>query len=470
MSTQKSIHQKSIAEEIAEFAIGLSYEDIPEEVIKIAKLQILDALGLGLLSNTTEIGRSVHRAVVGASAELDSGGARTIGFGTRLPTASAALINGILIWSVGFDGTYLPAGIHPCGGPLAAALTVGEERGVDGRALLAAYIAAVEIACRLPGVGGSNFHVRGFHPTALVDTFASAAVASRLRGLDLSATVSSLGLCGSQAAGSMEVMGSWQLWFHVGWAVHAGLMAASVAAQGFTGSPKIFEGPMGFYKSHMGCIPTREELFLHTLGDQYLTAYVTLKPYPSCQVVQSFTDAAFALRDDGIDWREIEHVEYLVSPQVFPLVIDPPGLHEFPLRREDAGISIPYAVAGVMIKGRADFAYYFEDPLDDPDIMSFVKRFDHGTDSDSDFPKHFPGELRVTLRDGRSVVKRVVASKGSPEWPMTPSEVEAKFMSHAERVMSEQRARHLADIVYNLESLDDVAKLLDATKTEEVSR
>ena len=122
MSTQSGGGQKTFSQEIAEFAMGLSYDDIPKEAVRGAKLQILDALGVGLLSNTTEIGKTIYRAGVGSSASLETGGARVIGFGTRLPAASAALVNGVLIWSVGFDGTYLPAGIHPCGGPLAAAL------------------------------------------------------------------------------------------------------------------------------------------------------------------------------------------------------------------------------------------------------------------------------------------------------------------------------------------------------------
>ena len=98
-------------------------------------------------------------------------------------------------------------------------------------------------------------------------TFASAAAASRLRGLDLTKTVSALGLCGSQVSGSIEIMGSWQLWFNVGWAVHAGLMATSIAAEGFIGFPLIFESPKGFYQTYMGSIPTREEVFFDTLGE-----------------------------------------------------------------------------------------------------------------------------------------------------------------------------------------------------------
>lgn len=466
MSIQASVERKTVSEQIAEFAIRLRYDAIPEEVVEAAKLQILDALGIALLSNTTEIGRVMHRAVVGASARLEAGGARTIGFGTRLPAADAALINGVLINSAVFDGTHLPSGIHPCGPALAAALAVGEEQHADGRAILAAYIVAVEIGCRLAGPRGNSFHPRGFHPTSLLGTFAAAAAAIRLRGLDQLVAVNALGLCGSQSAGTTEVFGSWQLWLHVGWATHAGLMATSIAAEGFTGASRIFESPNGFYESHLGWIPTREELRLDTLGEHYMTSEVSLKPYPICQAVQSFTEAAFALRKEGIDWREIEHVEYLVSPEMFPLFIERPALYKYPLQRDVAGFSIPYAVAGAMIKGRADYAYYHEDPLDDPEILSFVRRFDHGKDPNSDFPQHFPGELRITLRDGRRVAKRIVASRGTPDWPMTRSEVGAKFLDHALRVMLRKRADRLAESIWQLEDVADVVELLNAATAD----
>ncbi|OPY75791.1 MAG: MmgE/PrpD family protein [Syntrophorhabdus sp. PtaU1.Bin058] len=462
MSVQTTSGQKTVAEQVAEFALTLRYEDIPKEVVLAAKMQMLDALGIALLSNTTEIGKTVYRATIRASARLEAGGARVIGYGTRLPASDTTLINGVFINSLGFDGTHLGSGIHPCAPALAAVLAAGEEEHADGHTILAAYIAAIEIDCRLAGPRGNPFHPRGFHPTALLGTFAAAAAAARLRRLDLPAAVNALGLCGSKAAGLIDVLGSWQLMLHVGWAAHAGLMAASIAAEGFTGAPRIFESPNGFYQTHLGFIPTNEELRLDTLGKHYLTAEVSLKPYPNCQAVQAFTDAAFALKEEGIGWQEVEHVEYLVTPVCYPLVIDPPTLQEYPLRRDVAGFSIPYAVAGAMIKGRADYAFYHEDPLDDPEIMSFVKRFDHAPDPDSDFPRHFPGELRVTLRDGRRIAKRIVASKGTPEWPMSRSEVETKFLDHASRVMSRDKANRLAETVSRIDDVKDVEELLDA--------
>jgi 2-methylcitrate dehydratase PrpD len=148
------------------------------------------------------------------------------------------------------------------------------------------------------------------------------------------------------------------------------------------------------------------------------------------------------------------------------MVVDPPPMKKFPLDREAAGFNIPYAVGGAMIKDRADYKYYHEDPLDDPEIMEFVRCFDYKPDPESDYPIHFPGELQVTLKNGQKIAKRIVASKGSPEWPMTPSEVENKFLDHALRVMTRGTANRLIETVMSLEKMADVSMLLNATSAD----
>jgi 2-methylcitrate dehydratase PrpD len=61
-----------------------------------------------------------------------------------------------------------------------------------------------------------------------------------------------LGICLSQAAGSMQflVNSAWTKRFQVGNAAMVGVIAASLAAEGFIGAADAIEGDCGFLKSY----------------------------------------------------------------------------------------------------------------------------------------------------------------------------------------------------------------------------
>ena len=152
----------------------------------------------------------------------------------RLP--AAALVNGTLIHGLDFDDTHIGAIYHATAPALAAALATGEAAQASGEELLTAFIAGLEIGCRLGLAAGGGFHDHHFHPTALCGAFAASYVAGRLMKLDAPAMVSSAGLCGSMAAGILELEGSWLKRMHPGWAAHSGIAAAAIAGSGFRGT------------------------------------------------------------------------------------------------------------------------------------------------------------------------------------------------------------------------------------------
>ena len=120
----------TVSEQIAEFVHELKLSDIPEFVRERAKLHALDALGIALASSAMDFGQSVNRA---ASRLGGGGGSHSIGFGTPLPPASAALANGTLIHGLDFDDTHIEAIYHATAPALAAALAVGEDEHAEGR-------------------------------------------------------------------------------------------------------------------------------------------------------------------------------------------------------------------------------------------------------------------------------------------------------------------------------------------------
>ncbi|MDQ0382486.1 MmgE/PrpD family protein [Amycolatopsis thermophila] len=455
-------HQ-TYAEEIAAFTADLTIDDVPEEVTERARLHALDALGIALASSTTDFGTAIHQAARQLGTGDDAG---VVGFGTRLPAASAALANGTLIHGLDFDDTHIRAVHHASAPALATALAVAEERGSTGQEALLAYVIGLEIGCRLAGAVPGELHDRGFHPTGIMGTFAAVAAAARLRKLEPAATVRSLGLAGSQAAGILEINGSWLKRLHPGWAAHSGIVAATMGAAGFAGPGTVFEGVHGVYQAHVGRVPDRAETGLDTLGSRWATTEIALKPYPCCHFTHAFIDAALAVRDElhgrGVRVSEIACIEAPTSERLLHQVTEPRESKIAPRTIYDALFSIQYATALALVTGRVDLAAFYDERYDDPEVLSLAAKVTCPVDRDSDYPAHFPGEVIIRLGDGTTVARRVPASRGTPDNPLTTAEVVAKFTTTAGRAVPQGQADTIAAIVLALDKEPDLGSLVKA--------
>lgn len=447
----------TISEQFADFALGLRLEDVPREIVLKAKAHMLDALGVALASTAFDFGHSILSSGVALGGE---GIARAIGSGAGLTPAYAALVNGTLIHGLDFDDTHISAIYHASAPALASSLAAAEAEGADGRALLEGFLVALEIGCRVADAAQGELHVRGFHPTALAGAFASAYAVGRLCGNNRDQLVSAASLCGSQAAGLLELGGSWLKRMHPGWAAHAGYVASVMAGNGFTGARTVFEGEHGFYKAHLGAAPAPDFAPDRRLGEEWLIAGIALKPYPCCHFIHAFIDAALALRHD-VTIADILRIDCPLTERLMPLVAEPREIRTQPRNSYDAMFSVPYTVALALVEGVVDLASFHDKGIDDPKVLALAAKIFCEPDAESDFPAHFPGEIRITLADGRVVSRREATSRGTPDRPLSWDETADKFLANATRVISEDHARRIIDAVQQVESIGHVSKLSD---------
>ena len=449
----------------ARFALGLSLSSIPPEIVTLAKRHLLDALGIALASTSFEFG---EKALAGVRALGEGTQATALGSGVSMSANSAALINGILAHGLDFDDTHIGGIYHASAPALAATLPAGQANHSSGEQVLVAFIAALEIGCRLGLAGSPDFHHKGWHTTGLVGTFAAAAAAGVLYGCDEAALVSAMGLCGSQAAGILEIADSWLKRLHPGWAAHCGITAVALGKAGFKGPRTVFEGPRGFYATHLGRIPAGDALPSVALGEKWETLGIALKPYPCCHFIHAFVDAALELRGQ-FPLDQVERIDCPLSKILIPLVYEPQTASKQPKDPYTALFSVPYAVALALSRGTVSLPDFHDRPLNEPEVLALAAKVFCTPDPESDFPKHFPGEVSVTLKDGRNFRVRRFASLGSPDFPLSQAAVVEKFMSNATRVLSEQVCRKIVDVVLNLEhqsSLDELLKLSTAGFSE----
>jgi 2-methylcitrate dehydratase PrpD len=284
------------ARRLGEFAADFAFEDIPKPVLDRARLLILDALGCGLAANAYDF---ADVAIAGATALGGEGTCSVIGRGVRLPMCDAALANGMLIHGLDFDDTHPNSIIHATAACLPCALSFGESRGIDGRALMVAYACGMETAIRVGAAVKGGFHHAGFHATGLVAHFSSAVVAARILGLPAEGIVAAQGIAASTASGVQVFLeeGAWTKRMHPGWAAVAGT-AALLAQNGFKAPPRPYEGGFGFFDTHVAhpAAPIDLGAELSSLGESWELAETAIKPYPVCHFIHGCADAAIELR------------------------------------------------------------------------------------------------------------------------------------------------------------------------------
>ena len=454
----------SISEQLADFTAGLALSSVPEKVKTRAEHLLLDAIGCACAARREEFAGRMVRAIAKLAGEGPRG---VIGLPYRLPMRDAAMANGVLMHGLDYDDTHASGVIHLTVGTLPAALAVAAQRGASGADLLAAYIAGVEAGARVASVVKGGFHQVGFHPTGLVGAFAASLVAGRLMKLSRERLTGAQGIALSFASGNLQFIedGSWTKRMHPGWASVCGITAAALAADDIPAPREAYEGRFGLFRSHLPPADfAASDLSLATagLGSTWELDNVAVKPFPACHLVHACADAAIALRDAGVEIERVRSIRALVPDGAVKAVCEPVAAKRRPKNDYDAKFSIPYAVASGLARGRLGLAEFLPQAFVEPRIERLMDKVDYAIDTASTFPKHYTGEVQVTLDDGRTLTNRVAVNRGNPERPLTNAEIEAKFFENCELTLERADAEAIRDLVLGLHGLDNAVKLESA--------
>jgi len=450
-----------ISEQLADFTAGLGLAQVPGAVALRAKHLILDAIGCGFAARKEDFAVRIAASVAKLAGE---GPRRTLGMAHRLPLRDAAVVNGMLMHGLDYDDTHAAGVIHLTVSTFPAALGTAAHLGAPGAQLLAAYIAGVETGARIAAVVKSGFHQAGFHPTGVVGAFAASLVAGRLMKLSPECLAGAQGIALSLASGNLQFIedGSWTKRIHPGWAAACGISAASLAADGFPAPREAYEGRFGLYRSHLP--PAALEacdfsLATSGLGTAWEIDNVAVKPFPACHFLHGCAEAAIALHRAGVDPERVRSIRALVPEGVVKAVCEPLAAKRRPKSDYDAKFSLPYAIASGLTRGRLGLAELAPEALVEPRIERLMDKVEYAIDTASTFPRHYSGEVVVTLDDGRTASNRVAVNPGNPDRPLTNAEIEAKYFENCAISLDERHARRIRDLVLDLESVGNAVQL-----------
>jgi 2-methylcitrate dehydratase PrpD len=453
----------TLSQRLAQFAAGFDLAAVPPPVLETARYCILDAIGIGLAASTFDFAR---RSMAGVVALGGVGEHAVIGSRARLPARDAALLNGLLIHGLDYDDTHTASVVHASASAVPVLLAEGMRQRATGARALAAYILAVETAARLGQHAGGWWQKVGFHPTGVVGVFGATLAAGYLQRADAAALAHAQGLALSMASGSMEFLedGAWTKRLHPGWAAASGITAATLAVHGFEAPQRAYEGRFGLFSTYLGAhAPARELDPLATLGHEWETATVALKPYPVCHYNHACGDAALLLRErHAIAADDIAAVTVRLHLNQFPVVCEPLAAKRRPQSEYDAKFSLPYFVAACLVRGRFTLQELEDASRADPAILALCERIHCEIDPHSAFPQHFSGAVEIDLRDGRRFAHSERIQRGAAERPLTRDEIVRKFTDNALRVLPAAQAERLCAAVLGLDRAPDLGELCAA--------
>jgi len=440
----------AVTQALADFAVGLRYEELPADVIKLAKQCILDSLGCGIYGSAKPWSQSV------ASTVARFGQAQTAcvwGMQMRADPLGAVLINGTAAQGFELDDCHDQSMSHYGAGVVPPVLAVAEAFGpFDGRELILAVVVGYELGTRIGNTVSPSAFNRGFHPCGLTSTFASAAAIGKLLKLDVEHYVNALGLAGSQASGLMaSQFGAMAKRFHSGKAAQNGILAAMLAADGLTGVRDVLEAPYGGFCS--------------TYADKYNLDYATaelgsdfemrrngFKQYSSLASSQTSVDALRAIRARHLNRGEdvagvrIETTETVHRHCGWPYV---------PAESITAQMNLPYTAAVTLLEGTAFVDQYTEEKLRDPKILDLAGRVEVVVAPD--LQALGPHEMRavrvtVTTKSGEVFKENVLYRSGHWKNPLSDATLASKFRDLAGRVLQPDAVANIEAIVWNLDA------------------
>ncbi|HTX09628.1 MAG TPA: MmgE/PrpD family protein [Solirubrobacteraceae bacterium] len=443
---------------VAEFIANLSFTDIPAEVRAHAKLDILDTLGCALFGHGLPIARTLEAAFRPGD---QSGAASVWGDDSwRSSPATAAFVNGTLVHSFELDDLHHVAILHPGGPTLAAAAAVAE---VDGRPtgedLLVAHVAGLEVSSRIGLAAGVPLLRRGWHNNGVLGVIAASSGAARVLSLSAEQCQNAIGIAGSLACGLMAAQyGAMVKRAHAGNAAQVGVRAGLLAAQDFTGIEAVFEEPYGGFYSTFADEYILEETS-KDLGTTWETLGVGFKPFSSCGSTHSTVGLMLSLQEEhGFTADDVEHVRVDSSTATAEHV----GWQYVPDETITAQMNLSFASSVALIDRECFVDQFADNRLRDERILELAGRFEvHGDpeiDAKGRVARH-EVRLHLDLRDGRQIDGHTDAAPGSARYPLTPDQVEAKFMNLAARRIGADRATELMQMIGSLEQLDRLEPL-----------
>ncbi len=438
---------------ILNFLHGLSFDDLPSDVKHQAWRCLLDLCGVAAAGSGTELSRIIRDHAANHFGAGSGPAVRMLFDGRPVSPAGAALAGGMTIDSVDAHDGYPAAKGHAGAAVLPALLALAEDP--DDRACMGAaeFMTSLVIGYELAIRAGVTLHatVPDYHTSGAWVAVACAGLGARRLKLDHERSRHALGIAeyhGPRSQMMRCIDHPTMLKDGAGWGAMAGISAAYLAADGFTGAPAI--------------TLEAEEAAGHwlDLGTRWLMLDQYFKPYPVCRWAQPATEAALDLRKaHDLKASDIDHVEVVSFHEASRLATREPA------DTEAAQYSLPFPLAAALVHGELEPAQIDGAALKDPETLRLSKGM--VLREDDDYNARFPAErlahVTLHLKDGTALTSAPSAGRGNAENPLGDDKIHAKFERYTACCLSPPSAIELAGAIKaTSEGFGSASRLLKA--------
>jgi 2-methylcitrate dehydratase PrpD len=449
----------SFALELARRACALSFQALPPEAVRWAKIALLDYVGVTLAGSREPAARLALEAL-GA---LAPGPAVLFGARGRAGALDAAFVNGTAAHALDYDDCNNTFGGHPSAPILPALFALADETGAGGRDFIAAYVAGFEVETKIALAVHFHHYTKGWHPTATLGVFGAACACARLLGLDEERTATALAIAASLASGVKANFGTMTKPLHVGHCSRNGLLAARLAGAGFEARLDAFEHKQGFFEVYNGAGTYDAERALRRWADplDIVSPGIAIKQYPCCGSTHPALDAALAIaRSHDLEPEAIERIEAWIHRRRLEHTDRPAPRSDL-----EAKFSLQYCLARAFADRRIALEHFEGGAFRDPRVQRLLPRVRVAAYTSAQFPEdnHFGAEVRVRTGDGRTFSARVEEPLGrTARNPLPEPLLREKFDDCAKRALAPADAARVHALLQEFEQLRDVRELTDA--------
>jgi 2-methylcitrate dehydratase PrpD len=461
--------QDSATGAVVRFAVGARFGGFPAEAVAIAKRCIIDGLGVLLAGSTQPAGEIVRAHVDGTDTRRDA----TVLGPKPLKTSAgnAALANGTSGHALDWDDTQLATSAdrifglltHPTIPPLVAALALAERLRVSGERFLEAFLTGFEVECKIAEAIHPDHYKKGFHTSGTVGTFGAAVAAAKLLGLSAEPMAHTLAIAASSASGIRVSFGSMTKPLHVGRAAQNGVVAAELAARGFTGGKDALDPPWGFFQtfSHGGGYDRAR--IVGALGNPHtiVSPGVSIKPYPCGVLGHPTMDAMRRLvLENDVQPDTIKAIRVRAGSNILN-----PLRYDIASNELEAKFCPAFMVSAIALRRKAGIGEFNDEFVRSSPVQALMRKVTRVLDPEIEAKgwEKIRSAVEVDLADGRTLVEHADERyRGGPDLPFTREELNEKWSDCASLVLAPPAVERGFAMLESLETLRDVAELVRA--------
>jgi len=450
--------KETITAKMSRWAANLQYKDLSADAVYQAKRFLLDSLGCAL-------GGYQQHDVKIALEVLDEiaaiGLATVIGSGRRIDPVSASLANALMIRCMDYNDIYWkqdpshPSDIFP------AAIACCERASGNGKELIVGLVLGHEFEMRLCEAAFPGIRERGWHHATLT-AFVSPIVAGRALHLSWEQIQHAIGISASRhctlgavTAGKLTMMKNTV----DPMATQSGVFAALLAKKGYSGPEHVIDGKEGL--AHVFKPNWKLDLLTDGLGESWRITQCGMKAFPTEALTHTPISAVLDLvKNNELRPDDVEKIQIRSLTRAADILADPSKYD--PHTKETADHSLPYVIAAALVDRQVTPVQFTMEKIMNPKIREQLNKVE--VVADPEIEKVFPALQRVIVqiqtRDGRTLQKQLDFPKGDPRNPLTDREIEEKFASLADGVLSKPTQNKVKETVWSLERVGSVSDLM----------